>query len=323
MLVTFISTIKKYLGISTNVREATKRPLEEESENEFEEVIFHDTEPQKKKRCSYVDHLLTSNAPGFSPVLNQISGLSGRKEENLNKVLDVKMSGHKNQQQKEGYGAEVIVTEERMKKWSDRFPCSISKSVSCTAEIENDFEALKRKEARNVDDLATCCNPPTHSSLADFRFVASSSGSVQPDFSAKQKSRNFDCLSSSRNDKTRMKKSVFKGPTITLLDRSLGRKKPSSFLSSRIKHCLVHKSFLHEEKMKYRQLLQQYTEEHYLTPNSKVMSHKVSSLAASPVGMVSRSQWTPFMTKKKQEEIENMATSSSSLRMLPSANNSV
>ncbi|KAG0712844.1 hypothetical protein GWK47_017510 [Chionoecetes opilio] len=35
------------------------------------------------------------------------------------------------------------------------------------------------------------------------------------------------------------------------------------------------KSFLHEEKMKYRQLLQQYTE-HYLTPRSKNFSHKVS-----------------------------------------------
>uniref|UniRef100_A0A0P4WT40 Ubiquitin-like protease family profile domain-containing protein n=1 Tax=Scylla olivacea TaxID=85551 RepID=A0A0P4WT40_SCYOL len=323
MLTTALTVIKKFFGISTDVREATKRPLEEESENEFEEVILHDTEPQKKKRCSYVDYLLTSsnNTPGFSPVLMQFPWLTGRKE-NPNKVSDVKMNSHKNQQQKEGCGAEATVIEERVKKWSAPFPCSTSLSVSCTSELENDFEAMEMRKARSVGELATCCHPPAHSSLADFRFVPSSSGSVQSDFPAKQKSRNSDCLSSSRNHKSKMKKSGFKGPPTTVLERPLGKKKSSSFLSSRIKHSLVHKSFLHEEKMKYRQLLQQYID-HYWTPNSKVLSHKVSSLPSLPVGMVTRSHWTPFLTKKKQEEIENKSSNPSSLRLLPYADNSV
>lgn len=323
MLTTALTVIKKFFGISTDVREATKRPLEEESENEFEEVILHDTEPQKKKRCSYVDYLLTSsnNTPGFSPVLMQFPWLTGRKE-NPNKVSDVKMNSHKSQQQKEGCGAEATVIEERVKKWSAPFPCSTSLSVSCTSELENDFEAMERRKARSVGELATCCHPPAHSSLADFRFVPSSSGSVQSDFPSKQKSRNSDCLSSSRNHKSKMRKSDFKGPPTTVL-RLLGKKKSSSFLSSRIKHSLVHKSFLHEEKMKYRQLLQQYID-HYWTPNSKVLSHKVSSsLPSSPVGMVTRSHWTPFLTKKKQEEIENKSSNPSSLRLLPYADNSV
>ncbi|XP_063877113.1 uncharacterized protein LOC135109616 isoform X4 [Scylla paramamosain] len=323
MLTTALTVIKKFFGISTDVREATKRPLEEESENEFEEVILHDTEPQKKKRCSYVDYLLTSsnNTPGFSPVLMQFPWLTGRKE-NPNKVSDVKMNSHKSQQQKEGCGAEATVIEERVKKWSAPFPCSTSLSVSCTSELENDFEAMERRKARSVGELATCCHPPAHSSLADFRFVPSSSGSVQSDFPSKQKSRNSDCLSSSRNHKSKMRKSDFKGPPTTVL-RLLGKKKSSSFLSSRIKHSLVHKSFLHEEKIKYRQLLQQYID-HYWTPNSKVLSHKVSSsLPSSPVGMVTRSHWTPFLTKKKQEEIENKSSNPSSLRLLPYADNSV
>ncbi|KAG0710338.1 hypothetical protein GWK47_023029 [Chionoecetes opilio] len=79
-------------------------------------------------------------------------------------------------------------------------------------------------------------------------------------------------------------------------------------------------SFLHEEKMKYRQLLQQYTE-HYWTPRSKNFSDKVSSISSSsPMGMVSRSQWTPLQTKERQEHIEN---ASSSIQMLPSSDNSM
>lgn len=359
MLNTVITAIKKYFNISTDVREGTKRPLEQESENESEEVILHDTQPQKKKKCLYEDHLSTSsnNAPDFSPVLMQFPWLTERKEENVNKPSDVKMSSHKSQQQEEGCD-DVVIIEERVKKWSSPFPCSTSVLVSGTAEPEvglpkNDFEALEKREARNVGEQSTCSHPPAQSSFAGLHFVPSMSGSVQSDFHAKQKNRNFDYLSRSRNHKSRMKKSGIKGPLATALDKPMGRKKSLSSLSSRIKWSLVHKSFLHEEKMKYRQLLQQYTDR-YLTPSSNMLSHKVSrsslftssnlgagilhtasntsftrsdattaashSVPSSPVGMVTRSHWTPFLTKKKQEQIENKS-GSSALRLFPSADN--
>lgn len=306
MLAAALASVRKLLGVHTPARHAPKRPLDQESEEEYEETTYA-SEPQQKRRCTELD--LPAPTPTTSnPAVQRFPWFTLKGAES---TFANKMSSRSKKSETDA--AEVIVVEESVQGGRhQRGPGTTRVRAALLAEEEDASKVLGRNQARKLCELATCRPPLPHSTLADFRFVPSTK-QVKDQEAVRLGSENSNLSRSSQSQKKPMSSKAptdFKG----YLDR-LWKKKSSSFLSSRIKHSMVQKSFRHEEKMRYRQLLQQYTE-HCLAPGSRTPSHQVSSSLSSPVGMVTRSRMSPLWTKQKQDLLENASGEASPVRVL-------
>ncbi|XP_069979554.1 sentrin-specific protease 1 isoform X3 [Penaeus vannamei] len=354
MISAVTSKLKSILGANSYATESRKRTLE--SSNEDQESGASMDEPVRKKSRSYeqVEHSVKRSDTWYIGNLPRIVSVKAARvytwitsfatipappvDDSIDKMLPVVR--YKLKEDRRMSGEDLRSTRDTGRKERNPVASGIFAEPSSprdeeeiqylgmTSRLANTSAPTKRPAlVRRGIDIESSGAPPTSSGIdANFRFSPSITSTVSKQSSSLSgrniREPNWFTKNSRLTSIDRKSISIAKNPVKNLQERCFGTKKKKASLNSSFfsrTKTGIPDSYRYEDKMRYQQLLQQFTdspilpESYSVYKGSSSVSVASDSRCGSPQGFITRSRLNSNWTNEKRQQLEESSSNFSAL----------
>nr|XP_027217776.1 sentrin-specific protease 1-like [Penaeus vannamei] len=355
MISAVTSKLKSILGANSYATESRKRTLE--SSNEDQESGASMDEPVRKKSRSYeqVEHSVKRSDTWYIGNLPRIVSVKAARvytwitsfatipappvDDSIDKMLPVVR--YKLKEDRRMSGEDLRSTRDTGRKERNPVASGIFAEPSSprdeeeiqylgmTSRLANTSAPTKRPAlVRRGIDIESSGAPPTSSGIdANFRFSPSITSTVSKQSSSLsgrniREPTDWFTKNSRLTSIDRKSISIAKNPVKNLQERCFGTKKKKASLNSSFfsrTKTGIPDSYRYEDKMRYQQLLQQFTdspilpESYSVYKGSSSVSVASDSRCGSPQGFITRSRLNSNWTNEKRQQLEESSSNFSAL----------